>query len=266
MSTSYGEPDLHLLVGAYAVHALDTAEAAGFESHLAGCASCIRELAALRAAAAELGAATDEAPPASLRASVLSAAAATPQLPAAPGSTSPAEPGAATGPADPAGPEVVRLRPARRAGQQLFAVAAATLLVVAGALGWRAATLSHDLDRVQAASAQMSAVLTAPDANKVSGPFAGGGRGTVVASALLDQAVIVTDGLPEAPPGKVYQLWFMSGSGAATPAGFVAPGAGGQVSQPLSGPMGAAAAVGVSIEPAGGSAVPTTTPVLALEL
>ena len=113
----------------------------------------------------------------------------------------------------------------------------------------------------------MSAVLTAPDANKVSGSFAGGGRGTVVASALLDQAVIVTDGLPEAPPGKVYQLWFMSGSGAATPAGFVAPGAGGQVSQPLSGPMGGGRrGQGCRSSQPADPRSPTTTPVLALAL
>lgn len=266
MSTSYGGPDLHLLVGAYAVHALDPAEAADFESHLAGCASCVRELAGLQAAAAELGAATDDAPPASLRATVLCAVAATPQLPPAPGSASSTGPGIAAGAAGPAGSEVVRLRPRRRAGQQLLAVAAAALLLVAGVLGWRTARLSHDLDQAQAASAQMAAVLTAPDASTVTGSFAGGGRGTVVSSESLNQAVIVTDALPQAPPGKVYQLWFMSDSGTATPAGFIDPSADGQAAQKLSGSMGDASAVGVSIEPAGGSPSPTTTPALALTL
>ena len=65
-------PDLHHLSGAYAVDALDDAERASFEQHLAVCADCRAEVAELSATAHSLGALTEATPPASLRASVLS--------------------------------------------------------------------------------------------------------------------------------------------------------------------------------------------------
>ena len=65
-------PDLHHLSGAYAVDALDDAERASFEQHLAVCADCRAEVAELSATAHSLGALTEATPPASLRDSVLS--------------------------------------------------------------------------------------------------------------------------------------------------------------------------------------------------
>ena len=65
-------PDLHHLSGAYAVDALDDAERASFEQHLADCADCRAEVAELSATAHSLGALTEATPPASLRDSVLS--------------------------------------------------------------------------------------------------------------------------------------------------------------------------------------------------
>ena len=63
--------DIHSLVGAYAVDAVDDAERARFEDHLATCAGCRAEVESLRGAAAHLAASTDTAPPASLKASLL---------------------------------------------------------------------------------------------------------------------------------------------------------------------------------------------------
>ena len=63
--------DIHSLVGAYAVDAVDDAERARFEEHLATCAGCRAEVESLRGAAAHLAASTDTAPPASLKASLL---------------------------------------------------------------------------------------------------------------------------------------------------------------------------------------------------
>ena len=48
--------DIHSLVGAYAVDALDDAERARFEEHLATCAECRAEVASLRGAAASVAA------------------------------------------------------------------------------------------------------------------------------------------------------------------------------------------------------------------
>ena len=65
-------PDLHHLSGAYAVDALDDAERASFEQHLAVCADCRAEVAELSAAAGSLASLVETTPPPSLRASVLS--------------------------------------------------------------------------------------------------------------------------------------------------------------------------------------------------
>ncbi|HYN67705.1 MAG TPA: zf-HC2 domain-containing protein, partial [Ornithinibacter sp.] len=65
-------PDLHHLSGAYAVDALDDAERASFEQHLALCADCRAEVAELSATAHSLASLAEATPPPSLRASVLS--------------------------------------------------------------------------------------------------------------------------------------------------------------------------------------------------
>jgi anti-sigma-K factor RskA len=109
-------------------------------------------------------------------------------------------------------------------------------------------------------------VLTAPDAVSVTGPVSVGGRAAVVTSTSLGNAAIVTNGVPAPPLGKVYQLWFMSASGAATPAGFLTPSASGQGAQVLTGTIGTATLVGVTVEPSGGSPAPTSTPVFALKI
>ena len=55
--------DVHALSGAYAVDALDDTERVRFEEHLARCAECRAEVDSLRAAAAELSAGAEVAPP-----------------------------------------------------------------------------------------------------------------------------------------------------------------------------------------------------------
>ena len=223
------------------------------------------------ATTSQLGAGLAADPPTSLRASVLAAVATTPQLAPTRGAIEPEQPatsGPDTSSQDGAdhreGGVVLAMRRRRLAGRSL-AVAAAALLVVAGGLGWRASVLSNDLDQARVAAAQVTAVLTAPDAATVSGQVSGGGRGAVVSSVSLDQAVIVTQGLPSPPPGKVYQLWYLSSSGTATSAGFL-PATAADTAQPLQGHLGGAAAVGISVEPVGGSTTPTTTPILAVKI
>ena len=65
------DDDIHGLLGAYAVDAVDDVERARFEAHMAGCAQCRDEVASLRAAANELTLVSVAAPPPSLRASIL---------------------------------------------------------------------------------------------------------------------------------------------------------------------------------------------------
>jgi anti-sigma-K factor RskA len=90
-------------------------------------------------------------------------------------------------------------------------------------------------------------------------------RGAVVVSASLGEAVFVADDLQAAPAGETYQLWFVNADGSAASAGTFAPHDG-DAAVPLVGSPGAAAAVGMTLEPAGGSPQPTTQPVLAIPL
>ncbi|MGW0482042.1 RskA family anti-sigma factor [Nonomuraea sp. NPDC003214] len=61
--------DLHLLTGAYAVHALPAADLAPFERHLTRCPSCRAEVRRLRETAARLAAPVP--PPPALRTRLL---------------------------------------------------------------------------------------------------------------------------------------------------------------------------------------------------
>ncbi|MGZ5404181.1 MAG: zf-HC2 domain-containing protein, partial [Nocardioides sp.] len=63
--------DIHALVGAYAVDALDDLERVAFERHLAACSACQTEVAGLREAAATIGVTAAVQPPAGLRGKVL---------------------------------------------------------------------------------------------------------------------------------------------------------------------------------------------------
>ena len=86
----------------------------------------------------------------------------------------------------------------------------------------------------------------------------------MVSSQQRGEAVLVADGLTPAPAGQTYQIWYLDSSGAATSAGFVPEGEHSAVL--LQGSPANAAAVGVTLEPSGGSAQPTTKPVLAVEV
>ncbi|MBO0842203.1 MAG: zf-HC2 domain-containing protein, partial [Nocardioides sp.] len=71
-------PDVHALVGAYLLDALDDDERTDFEAHLAQCESCADEVGSLRAATAALADPLRSEPAPELRERVLAAAAATP--------------------------------------------------------------------------------------------------------------------------------------------------------------------------------------------
>jgi anti-sigma-K factor RskA len=73
-------PDVHGLVGAYLLHALDPDERADVEAHLAACPDCREEVDSLRVATACLADEVAETPPPSLRAKVMRTASETPQL------------------------------------------------------------------------------------------------------------------------------------------------------------------------------------------
>lgn len=109
-----------------------------------------------------------------------------------------------------------------------------------------------------------AAVLAAPDAKARTSPLAGGARGTVVVSARLDEAVFVTSGMAEPPSGMVYQLWFDDG-GRMRPAGLMDPNRSSQAVS-LTGAVGGASGIGITVEPTGGSDEPSSDPVAVMRL
>jgi anti-sigma-K factor RskA len=226
--------DIHALSGAYAVNALDDVERAAFERHLAHCEVCAAEVAGLREAAATMADAVAVTPPPALRERLLAQVATTRVLPPV---TQP-----------------TRARPRR---SFLVAAAAAAVIAVGGGV---ALTQPWQDDRPPTASEQ---VLSAADARRVSAPVQGGGQVTVVRSDRLHEAVLLADGVPPAPSGKVYQVWFQNSEGRMVNAGLMPHD---KNSMLLSGDPRTAQAVGITVEPTGGSEAPTTTPVALVEL
>jgi len=157
---------------------------------------------------------------------------------------------------------VVPLAPRRRSRLvPVLGAAAAAAAVAAVALGVWGASVSSDLDESRAALAQARAaamVLSAPDARSV-GLAEGDGR-LVVAGG---DAVLVLDSLDSAPSGKTYEVWVLDGE---TPvrAGLFPGGATPDV-VPVDRTVTPGSRVLVTLEPAGGVDVPSTSPIVASE-
>jgi len=114
---------------------------------------------------------------------------------------------------------------------------------------------SPDTSTVQLTA--MDQVLQAKDAQHFE-KNVGAATATVVRSPSLKKAVIVTANMPAAPTGKVYELWLQQGA-EMVPAGLMPAGQANKVL--LEGDAASAAAVGITVEKAGGSDTPTLPPV-----
>jgi anti-sigma-K factor RskA len=117
------------------------------------------------------------------------------------------------------------------------------------------------LSGASAVDAEIAALLAAPDALVVSAATSAGGTATVVASPRAAAMVFTSVGLPVLPTSSVYELWFIGAAGA-RPAGLVPRRPAPVLAAGLSG----GDAIGVTVEPAGGSPAPTTTPIVVLTL
>lgn len=244
----------------YAADALEPDERAAFEQHLADCPDCVQTVVALQSMTASLSEMVAVQPPTALRAAVLHAIATTPQADSANG-TDAVEAVATTTGARVAPP--TRLSPAdrRRWLRPASLVAAAAVLVALGCLGW-ALNSQHQANVAQGRQQELTRLLAAGDVRTVTGNPVTGGRATLVLSRSQGEAVLVVSGLPSPPAGKVYELWRVDRS--AHPAGTFRPTASGQTVVTLPASVAGAQQVAMTVEPAGGSAQPTTKPVLAV--
>jgi anti-sigma-K factor RskA len=258
---------VHLLAAAYALDALDAEERADFEAHLPGCPDCTVEVAQFQATAASALGATAVEPPAAMRQAVLERIAVTEQVPPQPASAGRgARQGGDDRAAQPASADVVQLESRRRRASTILAVAAGVLVVLVATLSVLLVQSRHDQQTQATNAAAVASVISAPDAQSVSGQIAGGGRGAVVMSASRGEAVFLAQGVAPPPNGHVYELWYLAGNGSAMPAGTFSPNANGQVAQLMPARPASASQVGLTVEPGGGSSKPTTTPVLAVPL
>ncbi|WP_406832534.1 anti-sigma factor [Pedococcus sp. KACC 23699] len=271
--------DVHSLVGAYAVDAIDEQERAAFELHLAECPECTEEVASLRAAASSLSLVSEVTPPASMRTAVLAGIRTVRPLPpleqtGEARTVATLTPGGPTG--APVGPRplvldaggadalpaaqaaapasnVIPMRRRRPVAEWLVGAAAAVALI-AGGIAW--SPWDHGQSTQVSASER---VLEASDAQRVV-QTVDGAKVTIVRSPSLGKAVIIADNMPAAPTGKDFQVWFNQPNKGMVSAGVMPHGTAPTVSVMLDGDASTALAAGITLEPAGGSKSPTTAP------
>jgi anti-sigma-K factor RskA len=243
--------DLHTLTGAYAAHALSDDEVIEFEAHLRDCPSCPQETRELVATSARIGEAELDPPPPELKARIMAEVARTRQLP-------------------PVGlhAQVVDLGERRR-NRLLLGIAAAVAALaivgggIAGGIAYRANQNAH---RVEADARAIASVLSAPDARTVSANGPDGSHGTAVVSNARHAAVFSASSWPAAANAKTWQLWVIDASGAHS-AGLLNRRSDGTIRPTYAAGLPPSGAnFGVTLEPAGGSKQPTTTPVLLMPL
>ncbi len=263
-----GRPEPHTLAGAYVLDAVAGSDRARFERHLARCEQCALEVSELREATARLAAAATAEPPAGLTERALAAAARTRQLPPVDpeaAATWRARHPAAAGSADSADGARAGGRLRQAWMPRLALAVAAASLIVAAIFGVAAHTAAHRLAEQQLRSHSIAAVLTAPDATRLTARVTSGGAAAIVMS-LRERALIFTAaGLRTLPSSECYQLWLME-TGGDRPAGML-PGP----RQGMTGPVMASGLksgdrLGLTVEPAGGSPQPTSPMILVLAL
>jgi anti-sigma-K factor RskA len=265
--------DLHTLTGAYAVDALDGTERDRFEHHLHRCPACDNEVRGLQETATRLAVAVARVPPPGLRATVLTAVARTRQH-----------------------PPVVEVRPAGvprpswrpRLAVPVAVVASALVIALGVTLGVQHSQLDQArsqqhqvaaaLARTQAEQRLVTAALArtrtqqqraavalkALGAKEVTERTSLGGKAVMVVAARLDKMVFTASGLPALPTARVYQLWLLGPTGAATSAGLLRQKADGRVAPVVAVRPAGGDHIAVTVEPAGGTAQPTTKPIVTL--
>ncbi|MCJ1714550.1 anti-sigma factor domain-containing protein [Curtobacterium sp. VKM Ac-2922] len=273
--------DPALLTGSWATDALSEDERREFEAALAESPDLRAEADSLAETARALAYAVESvAPPASLKASLMAAIQTTPQAPAAPAAPArhvaePSEPvqeaplasvtsvtsggGAASAAA--------RRRWFQRPAAFLGAVAAVGVVCVSIGLGAGGAlfgTGSGPGPSTSQAASGLDQIYAAPDFARKSASVSGGGKATVVWSDQLGKSAVILDGVKAAPKDKTYELWYIGSGGTIESAGLMNDVDGGVRSAVLSGSKSSGATIGITVEPAGGSKQPTTTPIVAV--
>ncbi|KRE79859.1 anti-sigma factor domain-containing protein [Arthrobacter sp. Soil763] len=255
----------------YALNALDDAERAAVERYLADAAPAERAAFEERVRQARetlaVSFSAEEEPPAGLFDRIVAT------LPAQAGTAAGPEaafPGSAPVVARPvregSAPVTDELGAARQRREErrrpqgmrgwLVGVAAAAAIALGGVgVGAYVANQNDPLAQVRQAS----------DVRKATVEVVGGGTASLTLSSSKDAAVVEMNGVPAPPAGKVYQMWLIPKDGSAPVSKGLMDAA--ALSKPamVTG-IGSAAALGITVEPAGGSTTPTMPTVAAAPL
>jgi anti-sigma-K factor RskA len=252
--------DIHALVGAYVLDAVDDIERAAFERHLRDCSSCRLEVDELQGTAARLADATWSVPPPRLRENVLAEVSRTRQAPPGGSGSGSATAGAGASPGR------------HTLSRRWLLTAAASVVVAAAAAGTGVYVVQDQRVRDSQAVAEAArssesrarSILEAPDVVFHEDVIAGGGRMTVASSRLRNAGVVVM-AADAAPAGdRVFQLWTIRPGGGPQNAGALNVGQTATLSV-VEGLPGASD-VAVTVEPRGGSHQPTTNSVADVKL
>ena len=142
-------------------------------------------------------------------------------------------------------------------GLAATAIAAVAVLAVVGLLVWNASLRGENEDlRGELQTRQTYELHGSGPAQDVQGEVVELGDG---------RAVLVAENLPTTPEDKVYETWLLR-DGVPEPAGLFEPRAGGVAAAPIEGSLEGADAVAVTLEPSGGSSMPTSDPLLTADL
>ena len=283
--------ELHLLTGAYALNALDESERAAVQNYLAQSEEARTEVTELSNTAMMLGFASPPVTPSpEFKANLMALISATPQLGSEQASHAKTDaavtPLVAVPPLLPVAADAVptnedqasireiaagttrsaekraRARWYRRPVTMLVAAAAAVALFAGGTVVGQQFTDATYQDAMTQA-ANLAELTAAPDVERSESPVSGGGTATLVWSESLQRSAMMFDALPELTGDRVYQLWYIGEAGAVGAGTFTASSE--QDWRILEGSIGEASAVGMTVEPKGGSEQPTTTPIVVIE-
>jgi anti-sigma-K factor RskA len=262
--TRASQRDDHTLAGAYAMDAISAKDRDRFERHLAGCEECAREIASLCETAALLAAAAAEPLPVGLKERVMAAATMTRQQPPVDEAEAAATARRGHAPAQ-AGRWLRSLAWPGRLALAAGAAAAAAVLAVAVVFGVANGSMQQQLDQAQTSGQQIAAVLTAQDAVMTAGPVTGGGTATIVMSHSRHALVFTAQGLRALPASRGYELWLIGPEGTRS-AGMLPAGRHGMTGPVIASGLRQGDHLALTDEPAGGSAHPTTSMMLDVDL
>lgn len=287
--------DPALLTGSHALDALTDDERELLEATFSDSPELQAEADSLRETALQLAYAVDPIePPASMKASLMAQIASTPQAAplasAVPAVSVPAAsvPVASVPDAEGDAGQEARFTPATRrtrAGGSatataqrrwfqrpaaVLSTAAAVAVVFLGVglgVGTSFAPSNGPGPGTTQASSGLDRIYAASDFKRSTAKVAGGGTATVVWSNSLGKSAVILDGVAEAPKGKTYELWYIGSEGTGgkiSAAGLMDGVSDGVHSAVLTGTRSHGVTIGMTVEPAGGSEQPTTTPIMAV--